>query len=66
MRSWVLDLSLPKVAPFGQGTRKKRGKAMPWWIPSTIAQEDRTRKLIGMPSKHPLGSVESQGVGGVG
>ena len=59
MRSWVLDLSLSKVAFFGQESPEKRkGDA--------VMNDGQDEEIDRHPCKHPLGSVESQGVGGVG
>ena len=53
------------VAPFRQGTKEKRkGDALV--DPFDYRSGGQDEEVDGHGSKHPLGSVESQGVGGVG
>ena len=47
------------VTPFGHDTKEKRkGDA--------VVDDGQDEEVDGHPSKHPLGSIESQGVGCVG
>ena len=59
MRSRVLDLSLPKVAPFGQHAKEKRKGG-------AVVDDGQDEEVDRHPSRHPLGSVQSQGAGGIG
>ena len=53
------------VAPFGHDTKEKR-KRDAVVAPFDYRSGGQDEEVDGHPSKHPPGSIESQGVGGVG